>query len=196
LPTAGTEATVAATVASTVREPAPSSELRPLIPAAAIAERVATLGAEIAAAVPDGDLVVVGVLRGAFIFMADLVRALPRPHTCDFLAVRSYGDATESSGVVEITSDLGLPIEGKHVLLVEDIVDTGLTLKYLVGLLEARKPASLRICALLSKPSRRRVDVPLHFLGFEVPDVFVVGYGLDAAQRHRHLPYIAELTAP
>ena len=173
---------------------APESSLKALIPAPAIAERVATLGAEVAAAIPDGDLLVVGVLRGAFIFMADLVRALPRPHTCDFLAVRSYGDATETSGVVEITNDLGLPIEGKHVLLVEDIVDTGLTLKYLVGLLAARKPASLRICALLSKPSRRRVEVKVDFLGFEVPDVFVVGYGLDAAQKHRHLPYIAELT--
>ena len=171
-------------------------ELRPLIPAPAIAERVATLGREIAAAIPEGELLVVGVLRGAFIFMADLVRALPRPHTCDFLAVRSYGDATETSGVVEITSDLGLPIEGKHVLLVEDIVDTGLTLKYLLGLLHARKPASLRVCALLSKPSRRRVEVPVDFLGFEVPDVFVVGYGLDAAQRHRHLPHIAEVVAP
>jgi hypoxanthine phosphoribosyltransferase len=98
--------------------------------------------------------------------------------------------------VVEITSDLGLPIEGKHVLLCEDIVDTGLTLKYLRELLQARKPLSVRVCALLSKPSRRRVEVPVDFLGFEVPDVFVVGYGLDAAQRHRHLPYIAELVGP
>ena len=172
---------------------APPSALRPLIPAQAIAERVSALAGEIATAIPDGELLVVGVLRGAFIFMADLVRALPRPHTCDFLGVRSYGDATETSGVVEITNDLGLPIEGKHVLLVEDIVDTGLTLKYLLGLLAARKPASLRICSLLSKPSRRRVDVKVDFLGFEVPDVFVVGYGLDAAQKHRHLPYIAEV---
>ena len=164
----------------------------PLIPAEDISERVAALGSEIAQTIPPGDLVVVGVLRGAFIFMADLVRALPRPHTCDFLAVRSYGDATETSGVVEITSDLGLPIEGKHVLLCEDIVDTGLTLKYLLELLRARRPASLRVCALLSKPSRRRVDVPVDFLGFEVPDVFVVGYGLDAGQRYRHLPHIAE----
>ena len=167
--------------------------LRPLISADDINERVSALGKEIAEAIPPGDLVVVGVLRGAFIFMADLVRALPRPHVCDFLAVRSYGDATETSGVVEITSDLGLPIEGKHVLLCEDIVDSGLTLKYLLGLLQARKPASLRVCALLSKPSRRRVEVPVDFLGFEVPDVFVVGYGLDAAQRYRHLPHIAEL---
>jgi hypoxanthine phosphoribosyltransferase len=171
-------------------------ELRQLIPAEDIAERVAALGKEIADATPEGELVVVGVLRGAFIFMADLVRALPRPHACDFLAVRSYGDATESSGVVEITSDLGLPIEGKHVLLCEDIVDTGLTLKYLRELLQGRRPLSVRVCALLSKPSRRRVEVPVDFLGFEVADVFVVGYGLDAGQRHRHLPYIAELVIP
>jgi hypoxanthine phosphoribosyltransferase len=168
-------------------------ELRTLIPAERIAARVAALGKEIAAGVPDGELLVVGVLRGAFIFMADLVRALPRSHTCDFLSVRSYGDATETSGVVEITHDLGLPIAGKHVLLVEDIVDTGLTLKYLLELLAARHPASLRVCALLSKPARRRAEVTIDFLGFEVPDVFVVGYGLDAAQRHRHLPHIAEL---
>jgi hypoxanthine phosphoribosyltransferase len=171
-------------------------ELRQLISAEDISERVVSLGKEIGEAIPDGDLVVVGVLRGAFIFMADLVRALPRPRACDFLAVRSYGDATETSGVVEITSDLGLPIEGKHVLLCEDIVDTGLTLKYLQELLQGRKPLSVRVCALLSKPSRRRVNVPVDFLGFEVPDVFVVGYGLDAAQRHRHLPYIAELVSP
>ena len=167
--------------------------LRPLIDAATLATRVATLGQEIDVAIPDGELVVVGVLRGAFIFMADLVRALPRDHLCDFLAVRSYGDATETSGVVEITSDLSLPIEGKHVLLVEDIVDTGLTLKYLLQLLEARRPSSLRVAALLSKPSRRRVDVPIDFVGFEVEDRFVVGYGLDAGQRFRHLPYVAEL---
>jgi hypoxanthine phosphoribosyltransferase len=133
---------------------------------------------------------VVGVLRGAFVFMADLVRAIPRDARCDFLGVRSYGDATVSSGVVQITSDLLLPLEGQRVLLVEDIVDTGLTLQYLLGLLEARRPASLHVCALLSKPSRRRVQVPVDFVGFEVPDHFVVGYGLDAAQRFRNLPYI------
>ena len=163
--------------------------------AAAIAERVATLGRRSRRRCPPGELLVVGVLRGAFIFMADLVRALPRPHACDFLAVRSYGDATETSGVVEITSDLSLPIEGKHVLLVEDIVDTGLTLKYLLELLAARRPQHLRSAPCC--PSRRGggSQVPVDFLGFEVPDVFVVGYGLDAAQRYRHLPYIAELRA-
>ena len=169
-----------------------SRHLRTLIDAAALAERVGVMGKAIAEKIPPGELVVVGVLRGAFIFMADLVRALPREHACDFLAVRSYGNATESSGVVEITNDLSITIEGKHVLLVEDIVDTGLTLKYLLELLETRRPASLHIAALLSKPSRRRVEVPVEFIGFEVPDVFVVGYGLDAGQRFRHLPYVAE----
>jgi hypoxanthine phosphoribosyltransferase len=167
--------------------------LRPLISAEEIAERVSRLGPEISRTVPPGDLTVVGILRGAFIFMADLVRAIPREIRCDFLGVRSYGDATETSGIVEITTDVGLPLEGQHVLLVEDIVDTGLTLKYLLNVLAARNPKSLHVCALLSKPSRRRVEVPVHFLGFEVPDVFVVGYGLDARQQHRHLRHIAVL---
>jgi hypoxanthine phosphoribosyltransferase len=152
---------------------------------------VAALGGEIAARFPEGTLTAVGVLRGAFVFMADLVRAIPRDVRCDFLAVRSYGVATETSGVVQITSDLRLPIAGQHVLLVEDIVDTGLTLRYLLDLLQAQGPASLHVCALLNKPSRRRVDVPLHFVGFEIPDRFVVGYGMDAAQEYRNLPYVA-----
>jgi len=156
----------------------------------AIATRIAALGPQIAAGIAPGQLTVIGVLRGAFIFMADLVRAIPRPMRCDFLGVRSYGDATVSSGIVEITSDLLLPIEGEHVLLVEDIVDTGLTLKYLADILAARHPASVSVCALLSKPSRRKVEVQLDYVGFEVPDQFVVGYGLDAAQQWRHLPYI------
>jgi hypoxanthine phosphoribosyltransferase len=164
-----------------------------LIPAHDIAVRVAAMGMEIDRDMPPGDLIVIGVLRGAFVFMADLVRVLPRSVRCDFLGVRSYGSATETSGVVQITSDLGLPIAGQHVLLVEDIVDTGLTLRYLLDILEARGPASLRVCALLSKPSRRRVTVPLDFVGFEVPDRFVVGYGLDAAQLFRELPYIGVL---
>ncbi len=134
---------------------------------------------------------VVGVLRGAFVFMADLVRAIPRDVRCEFLAVTSYGDANESSGEVKIAADICSPIAGKNVLLVEDIVDTGLTLSYLADLLAARKPSSLEICALLSKPSRRRVEIPVRFVGFEVPDRFVVGYGLDAGQRYRNLPHIA-----
>jgi hypoxanthine phosphoribosyltransferase len=161
-----------------------------LISASTIASRVAELGREIEALVPEGPLTVVGILRGAFVFMADLVRTLRRPITCDFLGVRSYGDATVSSGVVEITSDLGTSISGKQVLLIEDIVDTGLTLKYLQDLLYARTPAGLTTCALLSKPSRRKIEVKVDFLGFEVPDEFVVGYGLDAGQLYRNLPYI------
>ena len=164
---------------------------RPLISAQDIAARVAALGSEIAARLPEGALTAVGILRGAFVFMADLVRAIPRDVRCDFLVVRSYGAATETSGVVQITSDLRLPISGQHVLLVEDIVDTGLTLRYLLDLLQAQGPASLRVCTLLNKPSRRRVEVPLHFVGFEIPDRFVVGYGLDAAQKYRNLPYVA-----
>jgi hypoxanthine phosphoribosyltransferase len=164
---------------------------RPLISAQDIAARVAALGGEIAARLPDSTLTAIGVLRGAFVFMADLVRAIPRDVRCDFLGVRSYGAATETSGVVQITSDLSLPISGQHVLLVEDIVDTGLTLRYLLDLLEAQGPASLQVCALLNKPSRRRVEVPLHFVGFEIPDRFVVGYGMDAAQKYRSLPYVA-----
>ena len=167
---------------------------REIIPAAAIARRVAELGAEIGARLPAGPLTVVGVLRGAFMFMADLVRAIPREITCDFLGVRSYGDATVSSGVVEITSDLAAPIAGRRVLLVEDIVDTGLTLKYLVDVLQARGPAAVHVCALLAKPSYKATGgPPLEFVGFDAPDAFVVGYGMDAAQVYRNLPYVAAL---
>jgi len=161
-----------------------------LISAATIAARVAELGKQIDQQLPPGPVTVVGVLRGAFVFMADLVRVIPRTMTCDFLGVRSYGDATVSSGVVEITSDLGTSITDRHVLLVEDIADTGLTLKYLMDVLTARGPASLHTCALLSKPSRRAIAVTVDFVGFEIPDEFVVGYGLDAGQLYRNLPYI------
>jgi hypoxanthine phosphoribosyltransferase len=163
---------------------------RPIISADVIARRVTELGREIDARLPAGPLTVVGVLRGAFIFMADLVRAIPREMTCDFLGVRSYGDATVSSGVVEITSDLSAPIAGRHLLLVEDIADTGLTLRYLLDLLRARGPASLHTCVLLAKPTLQQGPAPVDFVGFEAPDAFVVGYGLDAAQLHRNLPYI------
>src|SRR5450432_1049282 len=161
-----------------------------LISAATIAARVAELGKQIDQQLPPGPVTVVGVLRGAFVFMADLVRVIPRTMTCDFLGVRSYGDATVSSGVVEITSDLGTSITDRHVLLVEDIAATGLTLKYLMDVLTARGPASLHNCALLSKPSRRAIAVTVDFVGFEIPDEFVVGYGLDAGQLYRNLPYI------
>jgi hypoxanthine phosphoribosyltransferase len=168
---------------------------RELISPAAIARRVAELGSEIDRRLPAGPLTVVGVLRGAFMFMADLVRAIPRDLTCDFLGVRSYGDATVSSGVVEITSDLGAPVAGRHVLLVEDIADTGLTLGYLLDLLRARGPASLHTCVLLAKPSYRdrHSGTPLDFVGFDAPDAYVVGYGLDAAQLYRNLPGICVL---
>jgi hypoxanthine phosphoribosyltransferase len=165
----------------------------PLISAQDIAARVTAMGREIAGRLPDDALTAVGILRGAFVFMADLVRAIPRDVRCDFLGVRSYGAATETSGVVQITSDLSLPVAGQHVLLVEDIVDTGLTLRYLLDLLEARGPASLHVCTLLNKPSRRRVAVPLDFVGFDIPDRFVVGYGLDAGQKYRNLPYVAAM---
>jgi hypoxanthine phosphoribosyltransferase len=163
---------------------------RPLLDEAQISARVKVLAREIDASLPNGTVYVVGVLRGAFVFTADLVRALPRDTHCDFLAVRSYGSATETSGVVEITHDLSLSISGQHVLLVEDIVDTGLTLRHLQQLLGTRRPASLHTCALLSKPARRRVDVAVDFVGFEVPDIFLVGYGLDLDQHYRNLPYV------
>ena len=167
---------------------------REIIPAAAIARRVAELGAEIDARLPPGPLTVVGVLRGAFMFMADLVRVIPREITCDFLGVRSYGDATVSSGVVEITSDLAAPIAGQRVLLVEDIVDTGLTLKYLVDLLQpAARPACTPARSWPSPATGRRGVPALDFVGFDAPDAFVVGYGMDARQLHRNLPYVAAL---
>ncbi|RIH83373.1 Hypoxanthine phosphoribosyltransferase [Meiothermus luteus] len=122
--------------------------------------------------------------------MADLVRAIDLPLTLDFLAVSSYGNAEKTSGEVELIKDLRLPIAGRQVLIVEDIVDTGITLNYLLRLLEARQPASLRVAALLSKPSRRQIEVPIHYLGFEIEDAFVYGYGLDRAQRDRNLPFI------
>jgi hypoxanthine phosphoribosyltransferase len=163
-----------------------------LISAPAIARRVQELAREIDAKLPAGPLTVVGVLRGAFVFMADLVRAMPRQMTCDFLGVRSYGDATVSSGVVEITSDLGSPISGRHVLLIEDIADTGLTLKYLQDLLLARGPLSLHTCVLMAKPNLPET-LKIDFIGFEAPSAFVVGYGLDAAQTYRNLPYIGAI---
>ncbi|HET6150817.1 MAG TPA: hypoxanthine phosphoribosyltransferase [Polyangia bacterium] len=172
--------------------PAPAQP-RELISAAAIATRVAALGREIDRALPPGPLTVVGVLRGAFIFMSDLVRAIPREMTCEFLGVRSYGDATISSGVVEITHDLMAPIAGRRVLLVEDIVDTGLTLRYLLDLLNARGPASVHTVALLRKKLPQAASLTVDFVGFEAPDAFVVGYGLDAAQLYRNLPYVGVL---
>ncbi|MFZ5919046.1 MAG: hypoxanthine phosphoribosyltransferase [Chloroflexota bacterium] len=141
----------------------------------------------------NGQLVVVGILKGSFIFLADLTRRLSVPHRVDFLALSSYGQTTTTTGAVRIIMDLRVNIEGRHVLIVEDIIDSGYTLHYLLELLRTRNPASLRSCVLLSKPDRRKVDVTVDYLGFEIPDVWVVGYGLDFAELHRTLPYIGAL---
>jgi hypoxanthine phosphoribosyltransferase len=132
----------------------------------------------------------VNVLKGGFIFLADLVRAIDAPIEIDFMEVSSYGDGTESSGVVRIIEDLSINIEDRHVLIVEDIIDTGLTLQYIIENLKTRRPKSVAICTLLDRQGRREVEIPLDYVGFEVPDLFVIGYGLDLAQRYRNLPYI------
>ena len=139
------------------------------------------------------DILVVGVLKGANIFMSDLIREIKLPLAIDFIAVSSYGASTESSGVVRILKDLDVTIEGKHVLIVEDIVDTGLTLQYLTDILRRRKAASLKICTLLDKPSRRKCDLTIDYVGYEIPDRFIVGYGIDYAEKYRNLPYIATI---
>ncbi|MCZ7573099.1 MAG: hypoxanthine phosphoribosyltransferase [Ardenticatenaceae bacterium] len=165
-----------------------------LIDAATIQARVRELAAEISADYAGVDqLVVVGILKGAFIFLADLTRHLVVPHIVDFMALSSYGASATSSGQVRIQLDLRRPIEGAHVLIVEDIVDTGLTLAYLRETLKARRPASLRACVLLDKAERRQVPVEVEYLGFHIPDVWVVGYGLDYSEAHRTLPFIAVL---
>ncbi|HSV73404.1 MAG TPA: hypoxanthine phosphoribosyltransferase [Chthonomonadales bacterium] len=169
------------------------ARLDALISADAIAARVARLGDQIGVDYQGCDLVVVGVLTGAVVFLADLVRRIPLPMEIDFVATSSYGAATAATGEVRLLKDLSHPIDGKHVLLVEDIVDTGLTLRYLVGLLRSRGPASVRTCALLDKPARRRVDQHADYVGFAIEDRFVVGYGLDLAGLYRNLPYIGVL---
>lgn len=158
-----------------------------------IRKRVDELGAEISRHYGAQEILVVGVLNGSFIFMADLVRAMTVPLQVDFIAVSSYGKGTKSSGVVQLIKDLNANIEGRHVLLVEDIVDTGLTLRYLVDNLKTRMPASIRVCALLDKPHARGDDLEVDYAGFPCPDAFVVGYGLDLAGRFRELPYIGAL---
>lgn len=163
---------------------------RPLLSESVIQARVRELGAAITRDYEGADLVLVGVLKGAFVFLADLVRAIELPLAVDFLSVSSYGADTESSGVVRMTEDLSLPIAGKEVLLVEDIVDTGLTASYLLRNLRTRNPAGVKLCTLLHKPSRSRVEVPIDYCGFVVEDAFLVGYGLDHDQRFRNLPYI------
>jgi hypoxanthine phosphoribosyltransferase len=139
------------------------------------------------------DLILIGVLKGANIFMGDLMREINLPIRIDFMAVSSYGHSTESSGVVRILKDLDMEIEGKHVLIIEDIVDTGLTLKYLTDNLKRRNAASLKICSLLDKPSRRKCDLVVDYVGYEIPDRFIVGYGIDYAEQYRNLPYIATI---
>lgn len=154
---------------------------------------VKKLGEEITEYYAGKELMVVCILKGAVIFFSDLVREIKIPLNIDFMAVSSYGKMTESSGAVQILKDLETSIEGKHLLIVEDIVDTGLTLKYLIGILKARGAASIKTCTFLDKPSRRKVDVQIDFSGLEIPDAFVVGYGLDFAENYRHLPYVAVL---
>jgi len=167
--------------------------LNVLIDEATIQSRVKELAKEINAKWAGKPLVVIVVLKGSFIFAADLVRHLEGPIEIDFLGLSSYGHQTKSSGIVQITHDLNNSIEGKHVLLIEDIVDTGLTMDYLYRNLRTRKPASIELAVLLYKPARKQVAVSIDYLGFTIEDRFVVGYGLDYQGRHRHIPYLAEL---
>ena len=156
--------------------------------------KVREIGEQISADYAERDLLLVCVLKGAVFFLADLMRAIDIPCEVDFMAVSSYGSETDSSGVVRILKDLDRPIAGRDVLIVEDIVDSGLTLQYLLRNLGAREPASLEVCALLTKPERRKVELPTRYVGFEIPDKFAIGYGLDVAERYRNLPYVAALT--
>ena len=165
-----------------------------LISADDLQAKIRDMGAQIAADYgPLGDLLLVGVLKGCIMFMVDLARAIPLPLAIDFIATSSYGHSTQSSGVVRLLKDLDTDIAGRHVLIVEDIIDSGLTLEYLTSQLRRRNPASLRICSLLNKPDRREADVPVDYLGFDIPNEFVVGYGLDYGERYRNLPYIGVL---
>jgi hypoxanthine phosphoribosyltransferase len=164
-----------------------------LIEEDALRRRIAELGEEISTDYDGRDLLLIGVLKGAVFFMADLMRHLTVPCEVDFMAISSYGASTDSSGVVRILKDLDINIEGREVLVVEDIIDSGLTLSYLMRNLEAREPASLEVCALMTKPERREIEVPVRYVGFEIPNRFVIGYGLDFAERYRNLPYVGVL---
>jgi hypoxanthine phosphoribosyltransferase len=155
--------------------------------------RIAELGAQISDDYRGEDLLLIGVLKGAIFFMADLMRSIDIPCEVDFMAISSYGAGIDSSGVVRILKDLDVSIEGRNVLVVEDIIDSGLTLSYLLRNLEAREPASLEVCALLTKPERRENDVACRYVGFEIPNRFVIGYGLDFAERYRNLPFVGVL---
>jgi hypoxanthine phosphoribosyltransferase len=158
-----------------------------------LAHRVRQLGDEISSDYEGRELFLVGVLKGAVFFLSDLMRHMRVPCEVDFMAVSSYGSSTDSSGIVRILKDLDAPIQGRDVLIVEDIVDSGLTLSYLLRTLKAREPASLEVCALLTKPGRRKVELPIRYVGFEIPNRFVVGYGLDHGERFRNLPFVAVL---
>jgi hypoxanthine phosphoribosyltransferase len=164
-----------------------------LVTAEDLQRRVGELGREISQDYAGRPLLLVGVLKGAVFFLSDLMRAIDIHVEVDFMAVASYGSATDSSGVVRILKDLDIAIEGRDVLIVEDIVDSGLTLQYLMRNLGSRNPRTLEVCALLTKPERRKVDLPTRYVGFEIPNRFVVGYGLDYAERHRNLPFVAVL---
>jgi hypoxanthine phosphoribosyltransferase len=173
------------------RDPAALGEI--IVAPDELQRRVAELGAEITSDYQGRELFFMGVLKGAVFFVADLMREIDLPCEVDFMAVSSYGSFTDSSGVVRIIKDLDVPIEGKDVVIVEDIVDSGLTLGYLLRSLRGRNPRSLEVCALLVKSQRRKVELPIRYVGFEIPDRYVVGYGLDLDQRYRNLPYVAAL---
>ncbi len=164
-----------------------------LIDEESLAGRIRELGREISVDYAGRELLLVGVLKGAVFFMADLMRSITVPCEIDFMAISSYGASTDSSGVVRILKDLDINIEGRHVLVVEDIIDSGLTLSYLIRNLESREPASLEVCSLLTKPDRREIEVDVRYVGFEIPNRFVIGYGLDFAERYRNLPYVGVL---
>ncbi len=158
-----------------------------------LADKVAELGARISADYAGKNPLIVSVLKGSYVFMADLTRRISIPCNVDFMAVSSYGAGTKTTGEVQIIKDIGSKIDGRHLIIVEDILDSGVTLSFLMKVLKARGAASIRLCTLLSKPERRKVDVPVDYLGFEIPDAFVVGYGLDYAEKYRNLPYIGIL---
>ncbi len=169
-------------------------DVRVLLSEEELNDIVVRLGKQISKDYEGKDLIVVGILKGASVFMSDLIRKIDKHIEIDYMVVSSYGNSTESSGVVKILKDLSVPIEGKHLLIVEDIVDSGLTLSYLTKNLKTRNPESVRICSLLSKPSRRKVDVEIDYLGIDIEDYFVVGYGIDFAEKYRNLPYLGVYT--
>jgi hypoxanthine phosphoribosyltransferase len=167
-----------------------ATNITPMLSKAEIEERVAVLGEQITRDYQGEELVLIGILKGSFVFLADLARAIDLPLSVDFIGLSSYGDATESSGVVRLTQDVSKPVEGKHVLVVEDIVDTGLTMRYLLENLATRGPSSVKLCSLLEKPSKNKSGVAVDYLGFSIPDKYVIGYGLDSAGKYRNLPFV------